>query len=31
VVCQMGLFKVDRAIEADLGRKQISKIIENLP
>ena len=31
VVCQMGLYQVDRAIEADAGRKQISKIIENLP
>lgn len=31
VVCQMGLYQVDRAIEADAGKKQISKIIENLP
>ena len=31
VVCQMGLFQVDRALEADAGRKQIAKIIENLP
>lgn len=31
VVCQIGLYQVDRAIDADLGRKQISKIIENLP
>ena len=31
VVCQMGLFQVDRALEADSGRKQIAKIIENLP
>jgi sugar-specific transcriptional regulator TrmB len=31
VVCQMGLYQVDRAIEADAGRKQISKIIESLP
>jgi sugar-specific transcriptional regulator TrmB len=31
VVCQMGLFQVDRALEADAGRKQISRLIENLP
>lgn len=31
VVCQMGLYQVDRAIEADAGKKQITKIIENLP
>ena len=31
VVCQIGLYQVDRAIEADAGKKQISKIIENLP
>ncbi len=31
VVCQMGLYQVDRAIDADAGKKQISKIIENLP
>lgn len=31
VVCQMGLYQVDRALEADAGKKQISKIIENLP
>jgi sugar-specific transcriptional regulator TrmB len=31
VVCQMGLFQVDRAIEADLSRKQMSRLIENLP
>lgn len=31
VICQMGLFQVDQALEADLGRKQISKLIEALP
>lgn len=31
VVCQMGLYQVDRAIEADAGKKQITRIIENLP
>ena len=31
VVCQMGLYQVDRALEADAGKKQIAKIIENLP
>ncbi|MBI1331402.1 MAG: hypothetical protein JST12_11680 [Armatimonadetes bacterium] len=31
VVCQMGLYQVDRAIEADAGKKQISRIIEGLP
>ncbi len=31
VVCQMGLYQVDRALDADAGKKQISKIIENLP
>ena len=30
-VCQMGLYQVDRALDADAGKKQISKIIENLP
>ena len=31
IVCQIGLYQVDQAIEADMGRKQISRIIENLP
>jgi sugar-specific transcriptional regulator TrmB len=31
IVCQIGLFQVDQALEADLGRKQISKVIEALP
>lgn len=31
VVCQIGLYQVDRAIEADAGRKQVARIIENLP
>jgi sugar-specific transcriptional regulator TrmB len=31
IVCQIGLYQVDRALDADAGRKQISKIIENLP
>ena len=31
VVCQMGLYQVDRALESDESKKQIAKIIENLP
>ena len=31
VICQMGLYQVDRKLEEDAGRKQIAKVIENLP
>lgn len=31
VICQIGLYQVDQALEADLSRKQISRLIENLP
>jgi sugar-specific transcriptional regulator TrmB len=31
VVCQIGLYQVDRALEADQSRKQIARMIENLP
>jgi hypothetical protein len=31
VVCQMGLYLVDRKLEEDASRKQISKVIEGLP
>lgn len=31
IVCQMGLFQIDRALESDQSRKQMSRMIENLP
>ena len=31
VVCQIGLYQVDRKLEEDASRKQLSKLIENLP
>ena len=31
VVCQIGLYLVDRKLEEDASRKQISKVIEGLP
>jgi hypothetical protein len=31
IVCQIGLYLVDRKLEEDAGRKQIAKVIENLP
>jgi sugar-specific transcriptional regulator TrmB len=31
VTCQIGLYQVDQALEADQSRKQISRLIENLP
>lgn len=31
VICQIGLYQVDQALEADQSRKQISRLIENLP
>lgn len=31
VVCQIGLYKVDRKLEEDASRKQLARLIENLP
>ena len=31
VVCQIGLDQVDRKLEEDAGRKQLARLIENLP
>lgn len=31
VVCQIGLYQVDRKLEEDASRKQLARLIENLP